>query len=373
MNGHPTRCAIDLDAYTANLDAIGRRVGDAAVCPVLKANAYGHGLEQLVPVLAELRYERVAVAQIGEAIRVRELGFQGRVLILSAAVPELVARHDDDGFEHTVPDLAGLAAVADTASTSPRRIHLKIDTGMGRLGTASSAAVPLIRAAVAEERVEVVGVYTHFANADAADLGDARGQLARFLSAIQEFDRLGVPMPIRHAANSGAIDQLPEAHLDLVRAGILSYGIRASADVTPSVEVRPVMTWTTTATFVKRVDAGTTVSYGSTWTAPEATTLATLPVGYGDGYRRGLGNRAQVLVDGTRLPIVGRVCMDQMVVDCGDTDIIGRPVVLLGSSGDDAITADELAELVDTISYEIVTAVTDRVPRVAGRGAVGDR
>ena len=373
MTAHPTSCTIDLGAYLDNLELIGRHVGAAGVCPVVKADAYGHGLAQIVPAIEAGGFERLAVAQIGEAVAARSLGFTGRVLVLSAAVPELVASHDDPDFEHTVPDLAALERVADTAGSTPRRIHLKIDTGMGRLGTDAAAAAPLIRAAVAEPRVEIVGVYTHFANADAADLSDARGQLERFTAAIEEFDRLGAPIPIRHAANSGAIEQLPEAHLDLVRAGILSYGIHASPAVQPKVDVRPVMSWTTTATFTKRVEAGTPVSYGSTWTSTRATNLATLPVGYGDGYRRGLGNRAEVLVDGRRHPIVGRVCMDQMVVDTGDVDIFGRPVVLLGASGDDRIDADELAAHVDTISYEIVTAVTNRVPRTAIGGPAGGR
>ena len=188
MTAHPTSCTIDLGAYLDNLELIGRHVGAAGVCPVVKADAYGHGLAQIVPAIEAGGFERLAVAQIGEAVAARSLGFTGRVLVLSAAVPELVASHDDPDFEHTVPDLAALERVADTAGSTPRRIHLKIDTGMGRLGTDAAAAAPLIRAAVAEPRVEIVGVYTHFANADAADLSDARD--GEEIVGVEEHDAL---------------------------------------------------------------------------------------------------------------------------------------------------------------------------------------
>lgn len=373
MTQHVTTCEIDVAAYESNLAAIDAHVGSASVVPVLKADAYGHGLEHLVPVVSRLGVERVAVAQLGEARRVRELGFVGRILVLSAVVPALVAEWNDPLVEHTVPDLAALSSLEAVRSERRHRVHLKIDTGMGRLGVAVPDASALVEAAVASNTVDVVGVYSHFANADAADLSDAQGQLDRFLEAITAFDRLGEPMPLRHMANSGAIEQLPAAHLDMVRAGIVSYGVHPSPETVRAFDVRPVMTWRSTVTFAKRVPAGTPVSYGSTWTTPTATNLATVPVGYGDGYRRGLGNVAEVLIDGARYPIVGRVCMDQFVVDAGDADLLGRPVVLIGESGGDEITADELAGHVDTISYEIVTAVTGRVPRVTVGARESDR
>jgi alanine racemase len=373
----PTFCQIDLGAYAHNLDEIARAVGTSSVVPVLKAEAYGHTLAAIVPVLVQRRTERVAVAFVEEARSVRALGFTGRIHVLGAAVASQVAAIDDVDIEHTVASIELLHELVEAVQGRSIRVHLKFDTGMGRLGTLVRDAEPLLVAAASVPNVEVVGVFSHFANADAADLSDAQRQLERFETVIELIDTLGLPRPLLHMANSGAVAQLPDSHLDLVRPGILSYGVYPAPETRRTIDVRPVLSWHTSVVFAKAIERDWPVSYGSTWKPSEPTTVVTLPVGYGDGYRRALSNTAAVLIDGVRRPIRGRVCMDQTVVDMAQSippealgqSVVGlpfvhRPVVLVGEQGNETITVEELAELSGTIAYEVLTGISGRVPRV---------
>jgi alanine racemase len=245
------------------------------------------------------------------------------------------------------------------------KIHLKIDTGMERIGVHYYSADSLLEASLECRHCEIEGIYSHFANSDAADLTSARVQLARFQEVLQFYDRRGLPMPMRHIANSGAILHLPESHLDMVRPGILLYGVYPSAEARRTVAVRPTLSWKSRVVYFKVVKPDHPVSYGSTWQSDVMTRVITVPAGYGDGYFRAMSGKAEVLVNGRRYPVVGRICMDQMMVNIGwDSAYNGDEVVLLGESGDEAISCEQLAEWAGTIPYEILTNINTRVPRL---------
>jgi alanine racemase len=296
------------------------------------------------------------------------------VLVLGGIVGEQIPRFLDHDLTLTASSIDKLRAIDACAAARKKRakVHLKIDTGMERIGVHWYNAHQLLEESLRCEHVEVEGIFTHFANADEAVLDHARLQLERFEEVLRFYERRSIPTPIRHAANSGAILQLPESHLDLVRPGILFYGASPSPAVQVSIDVRGALRWVTRVVFFKVVEAGNPVSYGSSW-APEARTrLVTLPVGYGDGYPRVVSRsqRAEVIVRGQRRPIVGRVCMDQLMVDIGPdgTAYNGDEVVLLGRTGDEEITAEELAEWAGTIPHDVLVSINTRVPRVYVRG-----
>ena len=243
-------------------------------------------------------------------------------------------------------------------------MHLKIDTGMERIGVRHENAARLFGAAEECGSLDVTGVFSHFANSDADDLSDARRQLDRFLEALRFYEREGLATPTRHIANSGAVAQLPEAHLDLVRPGILSFGVYPSPETRRTIDLEPALSWLSEVIYFKVVEAGRPVSYGSTWSPTVQTRIVTLPVGYADGYSRALSNRGEVLIGPQRLPVVGRVCMDQTMVDLGQgTAYNGDEVVLIGDTGADRITAEDVARWGDTIAYEVLTNISARVPR----------
>jgi alanine racemase len=252
------------------------------------------------------------------------------------------------------------------------RVHLKIDTGMERIGMHWYSAERLLEASLTTRHVEVEGVFTHFANADTSELTHARVQLERFHEALRFYEKRSLPMPRRHAANSGAILQLPESHFDIVRPGILLFGASPSPDVPLTLPVKQALRWVTQVVFFKVVKAGNPVSYGSSWQPSTDTRVVTLPVGYGDGYMRAMSGNAEVIVHGRRVPVVGRICMDQIMANIGKGSAYnGDEVVLLGEcgpaqgEGDGAsIRIEELAAWGNTIPHEVLTSINMRVPRV---------
>ncbi len=245
------------------------------------------------------------------------------------------------------------------------RVHLKIDTGMERIGIHYYSAKKLLEASLACEHCDVEGIYTHFASADDTDLAYTRLQLQRFLTVCNFFRQRNLPMPIRHAANSGAIVQLPESHLDLVRPGLMLYGVSPTGGPIANLDLRPAMTWKSRIVYFKVVKPGHPVSYGCTWQTDTQTRVVTVPVGYGDGYFRSMSGRAQVVINGKSYPVVGRICMDQVMVDIGeDSAFNGDEVILLGSDGEAAVSVEQLAEWAGTIAWEVLTNINTRVPRV---------
>ena len=280
-------------------------------------------------------------------------------------IPEFI-KHD---LTLTASSVERLTQIDQAAQSLKKKaaVHLKIDTGMERIGVHYYSAHTLQEAALNCKHVDIEGIYSHFANSDAADLTHARLQLARFNEVLSFYEKRSVPAPrLRHMANSGAILQLPEANFDMVRPGILLYGVYPSDDVQRTVVVTPALSWSSRVVYFKVTRKDHPVSYGSIWQSDVDTRVVTVPVGYGDGYFRAMSNQAQVIIRGVKLPQVGRICMDQMIVNLGPdgTGYNGDEVVLIGKQGDERITAEDLARWAGTIPYEILTNINTRVPRV---------
>jgi alanine racemase len=374
---------IDLDAIRSNVREL-RRLTDprAKVMAVVKADGYGHGACEVARAALAAGAEWLGVARLHEAVRLRESGLAAPLLVLGYTPAEDAERLVELDLRQSVYSLA--AAEAYAAASRRRggkiRVHLKVDTGMGRLGLVPAAlALGEAGDAVGEELVrtaqdiarlpglEVEGIFTHFAASDSADKTHARGQLRLFLEVLARLKRDGLEFAVRHAANSAAVIDLPESHLDLVRPGIALYGLRPSDEVDLSrIRLTPAMALKTRIVHLKEVPAGTCVSYGMTHRTSAPTVIATIPAGYADGYRRLLSSRGEMLVGGRRVPVVGRVCMDLTMLDLGAVPSarIEDEVVIFGRQGNEAITADDLARALGTINYEIVCDLTPRVMRV---------
>lgn len=367
----PTHLEVDLGRLRANYRIIAGHVAPARVMPVLKANAYGHGLVPTAKMLEAEQPFALAVAYLEEALRLREAGVRTAVLVLGgivgAQIP-LFLEHDLTLTASSVDKLLAIEACAQTMAVKAR-VHLKIDTGMERIGTHWYSAGKLLEASLKVRHVEVEGIFTHFANADGLDLTHSRLQLERFQEVLSFYERRSLPTPLRHAANSGAIMRLPESHFDIVRPGILLFGASPATDLPLTLPVVQALRWVSQVVFFKVVKAGNPVSYGSTWRPQSDTRVITLPVGYGDGYMRAMSGRARVIVGGRQVPVVGRICMDQIMADIGAAGSAynGDEAVLLGSGRDGTgpgIRIEDLAEWAGTIPHEIVTTINTRVPRV---------
>jgi alanine racemase len=364
-----TYVEVDLTQLSHNLEAIRARVAPAKVMIVVKANAYGHGLREVACHLAP-QADYIGVAVLEEGILLRELGVNKPILVMGGIWGNQIPAYIQHDLTLTAPSVERLEQIEQAAATLGKkaRVHLKIDTGMERIGVHYYSADTLQDAALKCRHVEVEGIYSHFANADAADLSHARLQLERFCETLRFYEQRSLPMPLRHMANSGAILQLPESYFDMVRPGILLYGIYPSAEVKRSVEVQPALTWKSRVVYFKVTQPGHPVSYGSTWQSDHPVRIVTVPVGYGDGYFRAMSNKAQVIIRGRKYPQVGRICMDQIMVNIeSDSAFNGDEVILIGTSGGESITAEDLAAWAGTIPYEVLTNINTRVPRVYKR------
>ena len=363
----PTVVEVSLARLTANFQAIQAAVVPAAVMPIVKANAYGHGLVPVARHLVGLGAASLGVAFLEEAVALREDGVTVPILVMGGIFGDQIPVFLRHGLTLTASSIDKLRQIDATAAELgvTATVHLKIDTGMERIGVHYYSAQGLLERASECRHCRVEGIYSHFANADAADLSSARLQLSRFLDVLTWYDRQGVATPIRHMANSGAVLQLPESHLDLVRPGILLYGVYPSAEVARTIAVRPALSWKSRVVYFKVVQPGHPVSYGSTWQTDHPVRVVTIPVGYGDGYFRALSNVAQVIIRGKRYPVVGRVCMDQIMVNIEwDTAYNGDEVILIGTDGEVTVTCEDVAEWAGTIPYEVLTNINTRVPRV---------
>ena len=362
----PTYVTVSLGRLRANTAAVKRHVGQAKVMAVLKANAYGHGLEAVASCLAP-QVDAFGVALVEEGIALRALGIEREVLVMGGIWKRQIPLFLEHSLSFTVPSLARLADIEQAAAALGRkvRVHLKVDTGMERIGIHHYNAEPLLEAAARSPHVEVDGIYSHFANADAPDLAPTRLQLERFLEVLRFYDRRSLSPPLRHIAGSAALVRLPESHLDMVRPGILLYGVYPYDGAPRTVEVKPALSWRSRVVYFKVVEPGSPVSYGSTWRSDHRVRLVTVPVGYGDGYFRALSNRANVVLRGKRHPQVGRVCMDQMMVNIEWGEAWnGDDVILIGEQGGAQVTVEELAQWAGTIPYEILAGISARVPRI---------
>ncbi|MQY07563.1 alanine racemase [Actinomadura macrotermitis] len=366
----PAEARVDLDAISDNIALLRERAGGAAVMAMVKAEAYGHGLVPAARAALAGGATWIGVARTAEALRLRDAGVTGVPVLVCLSVPgepydEIVAR-DVDLSVGSLPLLAEVAAAAERAGR-PARVHLKADTGMSRGGAAAADWPALVGAALAAEAagtVRVAGIMSHFACADEPDHPANERQLRAFVEMSEHAEKAGLRPEVRHLANSAGALLRPEARFDLVRPGIATYGLTPAPQL-GTFGLRPAMTLVADTALVKRVPAGSGVSYGHTYTTERETTLAVVPAGYGDGVPRHGSNLLEVLAGGRRHRIAGRVCMDQFVIDLGDGALApGDEVVLFGPGDRGEPTAQEWADALGTISYEIVTRIGARVPRV---------
>jgi alanine racemase len=369
LSTRPTYLEVDLPQLLQNLEQIRQRVKPARVMAVVKANAYGHGVDAVAPYIAP-HADYLGVAIVEEGVHLRQLGVHQPILVMGASLPEQVHLFVEHNLTMAIssPELLDAAEAGAASSGSRLKIHLKIDTGMERTGVHEYEAEPFIARSLTCRHLDIEGIFSHFANSESVDLGHARLQIERFQQVLDIYRKLGVPTPaIRHMANSGAILQLPESHFDMVRPGIMLYGIYPGRDVPHTVDVKPAATWHSRVAFSKITQPGRPVSYGSLWHSDVPTRIVTIPCGYADGYFRRMTNQARVLVNGHRYEQVGRICMDQFMVNVEQDEArIGDPVILLGrEASGEAITVEDLAEWAGTNEYEVMTNISARVPRVA--------
>jgi alanine racemase len=363
----PTLVEVDLSRITANFLAIKRHVAPARVMPILKANAYGHGLVRVAEHMVALGADYLGVAVLEEGILLRERGIHTPILVLGGIMGNQLPYFLKHDLTLTASSVEKLVQIDQTAAAMgvTAKVHLKIDTGMERIGVHYYSAPELLERTLQCQNCQIEGIFSHFANADVRDLRSANLQLERFAEVLKFYEDRGLPMPLRHIANSGAVLQLPASHLDLVRPGILLFGVYPSAEVERTIPVLPALTWKSHVVYFKVVKPGHPVSYGSTWESDHLVRVVTIPVGYGDGYFRSLSNNAQVIIRGKKYPVIGRVCMDQIMVNIEwETAYNGDEVTLIGEASGEAITCEDLSQWAGTIPYEILTNINTRVPRV---------
>lgn len=371
MEFDQTWLQVDLDAISDNFRLVCETAG-TDVLAVVKADAYGLGAVAVAHVLEPL-CAFLGTANIAEALELRRSGIRKPILVLGrmpvSAFPEAV-REDIRMPIFLWEDAEALSAEA-LRQGKTAAFHFAVDTGMGRIGFQATEGSADLCARIGKlPGIYAEGLFSHFASADSADLSDAREQAQLFARFDEMLKARGIHIPIRHMNNSAGIMNFPADH-EMVRSGIVNYGMYPSDEVDPAkLPIRPVVEWLTRVAYVKELPAGRKISYGGVYTTRRDTLVATLPVGYADGYRRSLTGQGHVLIRGQRAPIIGRVCMDQLMVDVTDIpDVtIGDKAVLIGRSGDEEITADLLARLTGTINYEIICGISRRTPRVYYRG-----
>ena len=366
MKTLPTWIEIDLDALIDNIRAIQSKVSDSVrIMLMVKADAYGHGAVEIASA-AESHVDGFAVATTDEAIELSSAGIAKKILIISPILAEEVPAVVDRGFVTTAATLESATQISDYAMVkgSIAELHIEVDTGMGRAGVLPSEIDELLARIATLGGVKIAGMFTHFPVAE-ADRQFTRDQIAQFGDIAKRVNAAGIVIPTLHCANSAAIACIKESHFDMVRPGLIAYG----HDPVPGgsgLSVRPVMHWKCRIIQLREVPTGTTISYGRTFTAQRPTWVAVLPVGYGHGYPLRLSNCGEVIVSGTRAPILGRVTMDMTMVDVTDVKPqarVGDEVVLLGAEDGLAVNVDEIAHWVGTISYEVLTRISKRVPR----------
>ncbi len=365
------RADIDLDAVLYNFENMKANIRPGCkITAVIKADGYGHGSVQIAELMEPYDYMwGFAVAAADEAFRLRRAGIRKPIMLLGYTFDEFYEDLIRENVRICVFDYDTAVKVSDAAFTAKKKaiIHIALDTGMSRIGFRDNdASVAEIVKIAKLPNIEIEGLFTHFARADEVSIDPAVRQLERYDAFAEKVEKAGVDIPIHHVSNSAGIIRLREANKDMVRAGITVYGLMPSADVeTDIVPLKPVMSLVSHISYVKNIEAGDEVSYGGTFKAEKTMRVATIPVGYADGYPRMLSGKGHVLIKGRKAPILGRVCMDQFMVDVTDIEgaTRGDEVVLLGKQGDERITAEELGDLSGRFNYELVCDISKRVPR----------
>jgi alanine racemase len=368
MQGYrPTWAEINLGNLTHNVKAFRQHIPQPTrLMAVVKADGYGHGDAEVARAALAAGADWLAVALVEEGVRLRQAGLAAPILILGYIPPESLSAVIQYRLTPAITDISTLMLMEDEARRQRRKvgIHLKVDTGMGRLGPRDTGGLDLAKRTLTSSHLELEGIFTHFATADDEDKGYTNAQLDKFKRLVETIKR-EKPQVIAHCANSAAAIEIPQAFFDMVRIGISLYGLYPSGQVKKLIPLKPVMSLHTSIAFIKDVPAGTAISYGRTYVTSRPSRIATLPLGYADGLFRTLSGKAEFLIQGRRVPQIGRICMDYTMADITDLPEaeVGEPVVVFGSQGQEHISADELAQLTGTISYEILCAVSARVPR----------
>jgi alanine racemase len=364
----PTCAEVDLGILRENLNAIRAFVSPSTIMAVVKANGYGHGLERIALSLQAGGVDSLGVAYIEEAIALRQSGVTIPILVFGGLLRDQLELYIKHNVDVTASSVSKLEQIETTAERLKRRarVHLKIDTGLERIGVHYYSADKLFEAALRAKHSEVVGVYSHFADVNLDDLNIAQVQLERFLEALRYYEQRAHAPFLRHIASSSGLMALKASHLDMVRPGLALYGVYPGPGYSSIVPLKPVLSLKSQVVYFKVVRKGAGVSYGHTWFAPEDTRVVTIPIGYGDGYLRALSNKASVIIRGKRSPIVGVVCMDQLMANIGPSGEAynGNEVVLIGESNGERISVEDLAALIGTTPHEILVSLNQRIPRV---------
>ncbi|MDP2921750.1 MAG: alanine racemase [Candidatus Omnitrophota bacterium] len=363
----PTFAEIDLEAIRHNLEIVSHIVkGDTKILGVVKADAYGHGMREVSKAISDY-VDYFGVASLDEAAILRQIGIKKPVLVIGAILPEEIEGVLKLNTIQTVSDLDIPLRLSRLAQSKNKkvRVHIKVDTGMGRLGFWHEEAIGFIKKISRLKNIIIDGIFTHFPNAE-ADRVFTYNQIRNFKRLAEGLRDNNIRIPVKHTANSMALIDFKDSHMNMVRPGLMMYGIYPKPSLMKNILLRPALALKTKITYLKSAPKGRTISYGMTYVTSRPTKIATIPVGYGDGYSRHFSNRASVLVSGRRCPIIGRVCMDMCMVDVSRLkDVkVGDEVVLIGSQGNEIIRAEELARLIKTISYEILCNIGRRVPRI---------
>ena len=366
LSTRPAAMTVNLRSLASNLQRIREKVSPARVMAVVKANAYGHGLERCALHLEAAGADSLGCAYLEEGLILRQAGVKIPILVFGGILADQLHQYINHDLDITASSISKLDLIEKAAEGLKRRarVHLKIDTGMERLGVHYYSSAAFLERLLSLKWCDVVGIFSHFARADEKDLSFTILQLERFLECARFFEKHSLPIPIRHIANSAAVLRVPESYLDLVRPGISLYGVMPDPEMGNALGLEPVMSLTTKVVYFKVVKAGNGISYGHLWKPDSDVRIITVPVGYGDGYPRTLTNKSEVLIRGHRFPVVGAICMDQFMVNIGMGEAYnGDEVVLIGNQGKENITVEELAARAGTISYEILVGLNARIPR----------
>ena len=362
---------INLDAICRNVNETKKKVGDNVdVLAIIKADAYGHGALRVARALSEIDINNFGVATAEEAIQLRKHGIDANILLLDYAFEESYTELIENNIISTVFEFNHAKKLNDIAGILGKKalIHIKLDTGMGRIGfIPSQESFDIIKKIYELENITISGIYTHFACADMTDKTMTKNQIEIFDKFCKKLEDGVINIPVKHLCNSAGIMEFPSAYANMVRNGIITYGLYPSEEVNKDeITLSPAMSIKSHVVYVKEVDENFTVSYGATFITTGKTKIATIPIGYADGYPRSLSNKGRVLIKGKSAKIIGRVCMDQMMVDVTDIDDVkqGDVVTIIGTDGDERITVEELADMSSSFNYEFVCNVNKRVPRV---------
>lgn len=371
---YQTHARVHLQNIRANIEGIRQAVGSQRkILIAVKANAYGHGAVEVSRMAQSIGIDWLGVATVPEAIELRAAGITLPILKFSPAFPEEMSAAVENDLTLTVCEAGNIITLNQIAGASSRimNVHLKVDTGMGRIGVTPQEAPAFARTIETDcPNLHLEGVFTHLPVSDDSDFSYTQNQVDFFRSTVGQIETaIGRKVPLVHCANSGGVLAHPVSWFDMVRPGIMIYGFYPGKNTPRTIDLKPGLSFLTRVSFIKRISKGTTVGYGRTWTAQEDTFIATIPAGYADGFNRLFSNRGRVLINGRSYPIVGRVCMDQSMIDLGpETDVqVGDEAVLIGRSGGQEITADEWANQLDTITYEVTCQINQRVQRIFDR------